>query len=416
VRVGTAVGRSRRRLLVGGAAVVLASAVAAGTPSPPGAEPARAAVAPATATPPTPAAATEPEPAGPAAAAGTTGATAASRARADADASVLDALAPDAPPRTVPYAIGTRIYFAGRVSDLADRFATAFPGTRPGPAQRQFTTVVGAAGFAWAQFTGSGVDVVSVVDRVGPDGAVTPFHASTGRASLLAVTTGGLVAMPESGQVFTTAGRAAGAFTGSVNIDCGSCAPTAAGPRLVIDQWSGTGSQPEHQATWLWYPPVAIQRLDDRFRAVGRLGSGWLGLDLGGGCWRLAPATAPDRLGAPVCSQATPLVSADGARAVVVQGGRVRVVEAATGATVSVASLTPLARWDPLGPHPRYAVPAVWETADAYLVTARVDGTLALVRCSARTGACRRAVRVAVRPGVDRIVTERGPADAVPAG
>ena len=88
----------------------------------------------------------------------------------------------------------------------------------------------------------------------------------------------------------------------------------------------------------------------------------------------------------------------------------------ATGATVSVASLTPLARWDPLGPHPRYAVPAVWETADAYLVTARVDGTLALVRCSARTGACRRAVRVAVRPGVDRIVTERGPADAVPAG
>jgi hypothetical protein len=49
--------------------------------------------------------------------------------------------------------------------------------------------------------------------------------------------------------------------------------------------------------------------------------------------------------------------------------------------------------------------------AETYVVTARIDDVLALVTCNARTGDCRRTVRVLARPGVDRIVTERGLAD-----
>ena len=316
-------------------------------------------------------------------------------------------------PSTVPYAIGTRVYFAGHGSDLGDRFTAAFPDSVAHPAQRQFTTVIGAGGVAWAQFTGAGADVVHVVGQVTASGGYLPFHTSTGRPSALAVTTSGLVAMPENGQVYAGGGALVAAFTGSPNIDCGSCAVTAAGPRLVLDQGTGPVGRPEHQATWLWYPPAAIQRLDDRFRAVGRLGSGWLGLHQDDGCWRLAPATAPERLGSPICSLATPLVAADGRRAVVVQGGRLRVVDPTTGTTLSNAAMPAIEGWTP---GLRYAVPAAWESDDAYLVTARVDDALALVRCSARSGECRRAVRVTVRPGVDRIVAERGPEDAVPAG
>jgi len=323
----------------------------------------------------------------------------------------FDTLPAGPPPTAVPYGIGTRVYFAGHVTDLQDRFAAAFPRGDVPAQQRQFTTVTGSAGFAWTQFTGAGADVVHVVGQVSAAGGYTPFQRSTGRTSTLAVTTTGLLAMPESGQVYAARGSFVAAFTGSVNIDCGSCAVTAAGPRLVLDQWTGPTGQPEHQATWLWLPPAAIQRIDDRFRAVGRLGPGWLGLRDDDGCWRIAPATAPDRLGAGVCSLTTPLVDADGGRAVVVQAGRVRVVDPRTGAVLSTAALPAIPGWDP---GLRYAVPAVWETADAYLVTVRVDSALALVRCSAARGTCQRSVRATVRPGVDRIVTERGPADAAP--
>jgi hypothetical protein len=317
----------------------------------------------------------------------------------------------------VPYAIGTRLYFAGQVVDLSGRFTAAFPGLTPTPSQRQFATVVGGAGFAWTQIVGSGTDVVNIAGRVSRDGGYTPFHTSSGRSSLLAITTGGLVAMPENGQVYDTSGGFRGAFTGSAGIDCGSCAPTAAGPRLVIDQWSGVPGTPDHQGTWLWYPPAAIEKIDDRLVAVGRLGGGTLGLRLGDGCWRTAPATAPTRLGARICSLTRPLVSADGRRAVVVQGGRVVVLDPVTGSLVSRASMPAIDRWAPPSAtatvaHVRYAVPAAWESADSYLVSARYDTSLALVRCSVRTGACTRAVRAAVRPGVDGIVTERGPADA----
>jgi hypothetical protein len=339
----------------------------------------------------------------------------------------FDRLPAGPPPVTVPYGIGTRVFFAGRGTDLAARFDQAFPGAHPTPAQRQFDTVVGAGGFAWTQIVGLGADLTHWVGRLSATGGYLPFHVSTGGTSALTATTGaggstGIV-MPESGQLFDTSGGYLAAFTGSAGIDCGSCDLTAAGARLVVEQWSTPPSGPQHLGTWLWYPPRAIQQLPDGYRAVGRLGAGWLGQRQDDGCWRTASASTPSLLGARLCSQTTPLVSADGRIAVVVQSGRVLAVDRASGVPVSTATMPAMDGWqapDPstagtttdAGPGgPRYAVPAAWESADTYLVTARYDGALALVRCSASSGSCRRVVRAAVRPGVDRIVTERGTAD-----
>jgi hypothetical protein len=327
--------------------------------------------------------------------------------------SPLDALPVGPAPTAVPYGIGTRLYVGGRVLDVAARFTAAFPGVRPTSAQRQFAAVVGAGGFAWTQILGSGVDVVHLVGRVSSSGYV-PFHTSIGSLSRLDASASGTVAMPESGQVFRPDGRLLASFTGSAGIDCGSCATSAVGPRWVVVQNAGP-PHPEHLGTWLWLPPAAIQKLPDSYRALGRLGTGWLGDEVSPGCWRTAPATAPTRLRAKLCSQAIPLVGADGRYAVVVQGDRARVLDTVTGTTRSVASLAALPGWNPptasgtpaSGPV-RYLVPAAWESADSYLMAARDDGVLALVRCSVRTGTCRRAVRAAVRDGVDRIVTERG--------
>jgi hypothetical protein len=341
--------------------------------------------------------------------------------------SPLDALQPGVPPATVPYAIGTRVYFQGRITDVSTRFAQAFPGRSLPASQRQLTTVTAGAGFAWTQITGPGIDLVHAAGRISATGGYTPFHTSAGSSSRLGVTTAGAVVMPENGQLYSPDGRFLAAFTGSQGIDCGSCATSAVGSRLLVEQFSGPPAM-EPLGTWLWYPPAAIQRLPASYHAVGRLGVGWLGSQVGPGCWRTAPATAPSQLRATLCSMTTPLVGADGTRAVVVQNGQARVLDTRSGATVSRASLGALPGWQRPGAATtstsaastattttaldapvRYVVPTAWADADTYLLEARDDTTIALVSCSVRTGTCLRVVRAQVRPGVDRIVTERGP-------
>jgi hypothetical protein len=328
----------------------------------------------------------------------------------------FDALPAGPAPASVPYAIGARVFFGGKGADLSARFDEAVPGVKPTAAQRQFTTVVGVGGFAVTDLV-LGTDPTHVIGRLAADGGYQPLRTSGGGMSSLTATTANLVAVPDSGQLIDTTGRLVAAFTGSAWIDCGSCLTTAAGTRLVVTQGNGTSSS----HTWLWYQPATLQPLPDGYRGVGRLGAGWLGQQQDDGCWRIAPASAPDRLGAPICSQTTPLVSPNGDAVVVVQAGRVEAVNRTTGATLSTATMPAIDGWrlpsDASADHPeiRYAVPATWESADSYLVTARFDIALALVRCSVKTGACQRVVRAAVRTGVDRIVTERGPSDAVPA-
>ncbi|MDP9239768.1 MAG: hypothetical protein M3O55_03885, partial [Actinomycetota bacterium] len=156
------------------------------------------------------------------------------------------------------------------------------------------------------------------------------------------------------------------------------------------------------------------QKVAKNYAAVGRLGVGWLGARLDKFCWQTASANHPYTRRTPrLCSMAKPLLSPDGTRAVLVQSGRVVVVDARSGAVVSTASMAAITRW---APGTREAVPAAWETTDSYLINARYDGALALVRCSAATGACNRAVRSYVRTGVSAIVTERDSSDAVTSG
>jgi hypothetical protein len=317
------------------------------------------------------------------------------------------------PPRAVPYAIGTAVHHRGHVTDVSAWFSQAFPGARPGPAQRELTTVVGGGRYAWAQLTGSAADLVHAVGRIGPRGGWTGFHTSIGDWSRLAVTTRGTVVMPESAQLFRADGRLLASFTGSATLSCGFCASAAAGTHVVVQRRPAAPGVP-FQGTWLWTPPNAPVRLPDGVQAVGRLGPGWLAVPAGSSCWRIAPAAAPSAVRARICSQALPLVAADGARAVVVQSGRMRVVDTRTGSQLGLARLGALTSWTINGPGPiRYVVPAAWESSDSYLATARDDTVLAVVRCSLRTGRCERAVTATVRAGVSRIVLERGPADAV---
>lgn len=323
--------------------------------------------------------------------------------------SPLDALPAASAPRTVPYAIGTSVHFRGHVTNVGARIDQAHPGMRLTADQRQVTTVVAGGGLAFAQIIGSGADLVHIVGRISPRGGWTDLAMSAGSMSLVAVTPAGAVGMPESGRLYRADGRLIATFTGSRTANCSFCGMEAAGQHLVVERKPAfPGAQ--HQGWWLWTPPAAPARLPAGYRSLGRLGAGWLGAPAGTGCWQVAPAASPSATRARICSQTLPLVSADGERAVIVQAGRMRVVSTRTGLGTGLARIGALPNWAPdgTGGAVRYLIPAAWETSDSYLATARDDRTLAMVRCSARTGRCERAVRSTVRPGVSRIVMERG--------
>jgi hypothetical protein len=330
-------------------------------------------------------------------------------AEAASGRSPLELLPAGRAPLTVPYAIGTSVFYHGHRTELRARFDQAFPGTRFTPAQRQLTTVVGGDRYAWAQLTGSAADVVHIVGRISPRGGWSTFHTSTGSFSRVSVTTAGTVVMPESGHLFSPDGHLIATFAATPWLVCGACAPSAAG-RSVVVQKGPPGPGIPAQGTWLWTPPAAPRRLPDGYRALGRGGAGWLGAPDGAGCWRVAPVGDPTATRARICSQTLPLVSADGTRAVIVQSRQLRVVDTRTGAGISRARLAPLRSWTPpgTGTPVRYVVPVAWESADRYLAVARDDRILAIVRCWVTTTRCERAVRTRTGTGVDRIVTERG--------
>jgi hypothetical protein len=332
-----------------------------------------------------------------------------SPATAVSSRSPLDLLPAGRAPVTVPYAIGTSVYYHGHRTNIRARFDQALSGSQRTPAMYQLVAIVGGGGYAWAQILGSGADLVHTVGRISPRGGWTGFHTSTGSFSRVTVTSTGAVAMPESGQLFGTDGHLIASFAGRPELACGACGPSAAGPSLVVEKGPPGPGIPA-QGTWLWSPPAAPRRLPDGYRALGRGGRGWLGAPDGAGCWRVAPVSDPAATRARICSQTLPLVSADGTRAVLVQAGQLRVADTRTGASLSSARLAALWSWTPANRNApvRYLVPVAWETSDRYLAVARDDRILAIVRCSVRTSRCERAVRTLTRIGADRIVTERG--------
>ena len=306
-------------------------------------------------------------------------------------------------PTTVPYSIGTTVYYGGKGYDLSRAFDPALKGN-----DRQFLKVAATRGVVVTQHSYSAADVVNVVGRFSPSLNYAGLETNLGGLSTFDVTLGGLAAMPENGQVRNaTNGRVYAAWTRqTAGCSGSSIAPAAVGYRVLQREtsWSSCPPGMDAQGAFLWYPPSAVQQLADTMEAVGRLGTGWLGDHTSATGWSILPASNPSAAPKQVASMMRPLVNGDGTKAVVVQSGRVRVISPATMSNLAT-SLPTIGGWS-VGV--RDAVPAAWETNDLFLVTARYDGTLALVRCSASTGKCWRVVRTSVRTGVTRIITERG--------
>ena len=338
-------------------------------------------------------------------------------AAAPAPRSPLDALPAGRPPLSVPYALGMTVYYRGHRTSLNPLYDKIWgiphtPRTTDRP-----RIVIGGGGYAWAQLSIAATDMANVVGRISPSGRWKQFHISTGDASRVSVTTAPLVAVPEDGLLLRTDGRKVASFTGNLNTSYNFFESSAAGRYVVVHRHPNAPGAPD-MGMWLWSPSVKPFQLPDGYRALGRLGAGWLGAPAGttpgARCWHVAPASAPlkTRPGT-LCSMTLPLVSADGAKAVVVQGGRVRVLDTVTGAQIRAARIPALSGWSFWTTPYRYLIPAAWESADSYLVTARDDKVIALLRCSISTGRCERAVRAVTRPGIDIVVTERGFEDVV---
>ena len=322
--------------------------------------------------------------------------------RASAVPAPFDLLPAGSAPTTVPYAIGTTVYYGGRAYDLRAQVSV------PSGSKREFLKVAATRGIVVTQYSYSLADVVNVVGRFAPGVPYGVLEGSSGGLSTFDVTLGGLVAMPENGKVRNAAnGKVYATWTRrTVACNGGDVAPAAVGYRVVEREISWTDCPPgvDGHGSFLWYPPSAVMRVGDRMEGVGRLGVGWLGDHTSATRWGIVPAGNPLAAPRPVSSMVRPLVNGDGSRAVVVQSGRVRVITLSTMANRATA-LPTISDW---AVGVRDAVPAAWESNDLFLVTARFNGALALVRCSAATGACWRVVRSYVRPGVTRIITERG--------
>lgn len=320
---------------------------------------------------------------------------------------VFDRLPAGAPPLTVAYSIGTRVFYGGREQDLASVLPKGW-----GPqAGTYFTRVVASHGVViTATHVGFGTVESGDAGAYGEVGLFWPSRALPGAYLRLAtsdsatgsdVTTAGVVLVPP--QVMPGQVRA-------YNLDgtrralmpvttCCDGEIAALGVRGYVGSQrpspSGTGR------VLLWWIGGGTQALPLNYEPVGRLGVGWLGARTGL-CWRTAPANNPNALrAAQLCSMTRPLLSADGNIAVVVQAGRVRVLDARTGRGVSVAQLPAVGvtGWG----YGQFAAPAAWETPDLYLVNVHDHGASALVRCSVSTGRCQRVVRT-----TGALQTERG--------
>lgn len=326
-------------------------------------------------------------------------------AAAQASAAPFDLLPMGPAPTAVPYAIGKRIYYSGRTTDLTATFASEYV------SGSEFGRVVGSGSNTYTSFASARTDCVTPIGHIAPGSPWRNIANPWGTCETdFDVSADGLVGTPDLVGAYRSDGSLVASYPRSASWqEAPSDRVAAAGAHFVVEEH--LHPTPGLQGVYLWHPGNTPQKLPDNYTSVGRLGVGWLGARLNKLCWKTAPATAPLAMRAPeLCSMAKPLLSADGTRAVLVQSGRVKVVDATTNALISTASLPAITEWQPGN---REAVPAAWETSDSYLINAKYDGALALVRCSVATGACNRAVRTNRQAGISSIVTERGSEDAV---
>ncbi len=314
-------------------------------------------------------------------------------------ANPFSALRSSGAPKTVGYAVGERIYSGGRATSMISAM------TRGDAAKREMSRVITSRGVTYAQFIALGVDLVYYIGRVTPAHTWKHITTSIGGGDGFTATTGGLLILPAVPDALTSTGRryaSAPELSATSGIPIPMDSPDAVGARVLIRRPLEVGAG---TSSFLWYPKWGTMRLPDGTRAVGRLGQGWIGVPVAGrpGCWRTAPAGAPGRLRAAICSQTLPLVDASGGIAITSTGGRLRVSNTLTGKDIRTISVPAVAQ-----SRTRHLIPAAWENATTFLATGRFDSSLVLLRCSTSSGACTVAVRSTVRGDVSQIVTERG--------
>lgn len=327
--------------------------------------------------------------------------------RAASATSPLSALPAGPVPVGVPYGIGKRIYLNGVQYDLTSRWSAL----TNGQGFAELAQVTSTRGTVVWVIGLNAIDALGQVGTLRPGG--TPVVINEVNDYRVAATSGGVLAGGASGyggtvQPFTLTGKSFGpAFTDpfpSVPYFVGA---DAAGGSLVFR----ASDDPAPTQSFRMYPGYAAVRLpyDNTFGVGG--GAGWLATadSLGSVCYRTAALATPATLRARICSLTVPMLSADGTKAVVVQGNHVRLYDTATGAQIN-ATNAPTLPFQGRYTTGTYAgqlagyYPFAWESATTYLVYARDGAAMDILRCFLdRT--CQRAVTSYPRAGITHIAT-----------
>ena len=311
-------------------------------------------------------------------------------------------------PAGVPYGIGKRIFLNGTQYDLTSHWSALTNGE--GLAELAQVTI--ARGTVVWVIGVHAADVLGEVGTLRPGGA--PVRINEVGSYAVAATSGGVLAGGANGygntvQPFTLTGRSFGpAFTDPFPSLPYFVGADAAGGSLVFRASDPVGTATQ---SLRMYPGYAAVRLpyDNTFGVGG--GAGWLATadSLGSVCYRTAALASPGTLRARICSLTVPMLSADGTKAVVIQGNHVRLYDTATGAQINAtnAPTLPLQGRYTTGPYAGQLAgyyPFAWESATTYLVYARDGAAMDILRCSVGRS-CQRAVTSYPRTGVTHIAT-----------
>lgn len=313
-------------------------------------------------------------------------------------------------PIGIPYGIGKRIYLNGYAYDLSSRW-TALATAQAFPELGDVTVTRGVIVFSIYRYA---IDPLAMVGAFRP-GATPVSIRSVWDFPGLATTSGGLITtgLSNTGQsstsaVFTTSGQSyRPGFTDPIANLPITVTVQGAGGSFVYQAIDPYGPAPE--PSYRLYPgyPASALPFANTFGVGG--GLGWLATagSPTSVCYRTAALATPTTLRARICSQTLPLLSPNGALAVVVQGGHVRLYDTLTGLQVNAANAPTLPFSTAVRPIEGY-YPFAWETSTTYLVHVADGLSLFILRCTT-AGRCERAVTSSVRSGVSDLVVPLPP-------
>lgn len=291
-------------------------------------------------------------------------------------------------PTSVPYAIGTRIFYQGQIFVVPSTSGSTTNLVRVQPYHGNVLTSVYRSG---------SVDYQGYAGLIGPTSA---WHVIPGYIDLPADSTlAGQLLRVTDRDVAQVVDTSTGAIVYQTPVGGGVFGDAKTVGAKVLIHRSGYGT-PEDDV--IWDPPTGAVTLlgATRYLVAQRRSPGWLWRESGGGCFALVTLSAPTATGTRFChdSIAPPLLSFDGTIAITVRAGRLVAVSVASGQVLSTGSMGAISGTG------RSVQPVQWETSSAYLAHATWDGQLALVRCHVSDGQCERVVRSYVRGTIRGIV------------